>query len=50
MGKSNSNYDLEVVIENYYFVFNNFIEQWEELEADSGVGGGGGGGITPSGF
>ena len=44
MGKSNSNYDGEVLIVNYYFVFNNVIDQQEELEID---GGGGGGGITP---
>ena len=43
-GKSNINYDGEVVIANDYFVFNNFIYQQEELEVD---GGGGGGGIIP---
>ena len=44
MGKSNSNYDGEVVIANDYFVFNGVIYQQEELEI---YGGGGGGGITP---
>ena len=44
MGKSNSNYDGKVVIANDYFVFNNVIDQKEELEID---GGGGGGCITP---
>ena len=40
-GQSNSKYDGEVVIANDYFVFNNVIDQQEELEVD------GGGGITP---
>ena len=31
-GKSNSNYDGEVVIANYYSVLNNVIDQQEELE------------------
>ena len=44
LGKSNSNYCGEMVIANYYFVFNNYIDQQEELEVD---GGGGGGGIYP---
>ena len=30
LGKYNSNYDGEVVIANYYFVFNNVIDQQEE--------------------
>ena len=30
LGKSNSNYYGEVVIINYYFVFNNVIDQQEE--------------------
>ena len=29
LGESNSNYDGEVVIANYYFVLNNFIDQQE---------------------
>ena len=44
-GKSNSNYDGEVVIANDYFVLNNVIDQQEELRID---GGGGGGVITPT--
>ena len=44
MGKSNSNYDGEVVIANDYFALNNVIEHQEELDID---GGGGGVGITP---
>ena len=43
-GKSNSNYEGEVVIANDYFVLNNGIEHHEELEID---GGGSGGGINP---
>ena len=43
-GKSNSDYDGEVVIANDHFVLNNVIEQQEESKFD---GGGGGGGITP---
>ena len=44
LGKSNSNYDREVVIVNEYFVLNNVIDQKEEFEID---GGGGGGHINP---
>ena len=43
-GKSNSNYDGEVVIANAYLAFNNVIEQQEELDID---GGDSGGGINP---
>ena len=43
-GKSNSNYDEEVVIANDYFVFNYFIDQQEGLAID---GGDSDGGITP---
>ena len=43
-GKSNSNYEGEVVIANDYFVLNNGIEHHEALEID---GGGSGGGINP---
>ena len=39
MGKSNSNYDREVVIVNEYFVLNNVIDQQKELEIDGGGGG-----------
>ena len=39
LGASNSNYDEEVVITNGYFVFNNVIDQQEELEVDGGRGG-----------
>ena len=44
LGKSNNDYDGEVVIANDYFVFNNVIDQHEELEV---YGCGGGGGIIP---
>ena len=40
LGSSNSNYDGEAVIANNYFVFNNVIDQQEELEIDGGVGDG----------
>ena len=43
-GTSNSNYDEEVVIAKKYFVFNNFIDQQEELDIDAG---GIDGGINP---
>ena len=43
-GKSNSNYDGEVVIANDYFVLNNVIDQQEELDIDDG---GCGDGINP---
>ena len=43
-GKSNGNYDGEVVIVNDYFVLNNVIDQKEDLEVYYS---GGGGGITP---
>ena len=45
LGKSNSIYDREVVIANDYFVFNNVIDQQEELKI-GGSGSGGGGGIA----
>ena len=41
LGSSNSNYDGEAVIANNYFVFNNVIDQQEELEIDGGVVDGG---------
>ena len=44
VGKSNNNYDGEVVIANDYFVLNNVIDHQEELDID---GSGGGGGINP---
>ena len=40
MGKSNNNYDGEVVIANDYFVLNRVIDQQEESEIDGGEGGG----------
>ena len=40
-GKYNSNYDGEVVIANYYFVFNKVLYEQEELEVDGGGGVGG---------